>query len=716
MAFTTRLRRYALLGAKQGVVTCLTHQVSLPWGDAATGQFSVSETLSGELGDIVEVAFETRADGQWVEARNGRFVAVRSDGDVIDPAGNASYEARNLIAFLLSKLQLEPGSAELVDGARRFDDSTPGAILRTWIDEGKARGWGSSVTVDFTASVDSAGNAWESNLTLGYRPGQVTGWQALQDLHDQGVIDFWTEGRTLRVFNPDAGVDRTTGGAPLRLARLSRLPVRATIDSLFTDAVVYGDAGFRLDMHNDPSYAGLGRLEAAITQAGVSDPGTAAILAQQTLIQGSQLRREISADAIATAAPYPLHDFQVGDWVQAKVTTTWEPVKVLELVVVTKETSSLSVVLNDRFIDLTERLAKRTAGIIGGTVTGGTGGAPSADSRAPKAPAGVIASSTGYFAGTIPQAQISVAWAPVTLGENDVAIDVDQYELWAAEDEGDLQAVRTVTGTSASWSPVEPGTVYQVAVRARSKAGVWGELSAPETVTGATPTVEVGTPSAPIVSTLSGLVEVSWDGLTDAGGAPPTSFLHINVETSLNGTDGYELAATIWSAGERRIIQPGGFSRIWVRLVAVDSLGRESDPSDAVMVDVADLIPDGYIEARMLAAGVGGQLDLTANEAITLIVGQILAAQSSADDAAGTLADMRTYYQFGVDGAVISTPESPYQLRLKNDRIEMVASGVVIAYWQGGQMVVDSLSTSDAQIGNHKLDGSVAGHTTWRPL
>lgn len=714
----SRLRQYALLGAKGAVVRDLGFDATFPLGDTSVVSYATSAAVAGELGDLVEVALEVLIGGTWTEVRSGRFLTIPASREGIDVAKVRGYSGQNLVMWLLRSLQIEPGASPLVDGARRFNSATPGAIMKTILDEGQSRGWGPGITYDFTATLDSAGVAWGSTLTLGYRPGSVSGLQALQNLYDQGVIDFYTQGRTLRIFKAGTGVDRSVGSAPVRLTKLSSLPVKASIDSLVTNVTLYGDDGFRLSLNNPAAITSLGRLEKAIAQGGVSDSGTATILAQRTLDQGSQLRREISAKTTAgpTSDALPWLNYQVGDWVQAKPGTSWESVRVYEVVISKAETTTIAAVLNDRYVDMLERLAKRTTGILGGAVTGGTGGLPGDDNRKPKPPIGLIANSTGYWAGAEPSSQVALAWSPVTQGENSVAIDVDAYEVWGALGDAELNAVTIVDTTSATLSPYQPGSGWRFAVRAMSRGGVWGDLSAEVLVTMAEPTVAVSAPSAPIVSSVNGLVEVQWDGALAAGGTPPASFAQINVEASADSGSGFQTVSTIFRANERRLLQGLGGDTLYVRFVAVDALGRTSLPSAVVSTPISPLIGDGTILARYLAPDVGSQLNLSANDAIVLMVGQILGAQSTADAAVANVTDLRTYFSFEVDGFYISTPGSTSRLRLTNDRIEMIQSGQVVAYWTGGRMVVASMIAQDITLGYHKVTGDIVGHTTWRPV
>lgn len=112
----------------------------------------------------------------------------------------------------------------------------------------------------------------------------------------------------------------------------------------------------------------------------------------------------------------------------------------------------------------------------------------------------------------------------------------------------------------------------------------------------------------------------------------------------------------------------------------------------------------GAIETNHLSPGVGGELDISANDSVTIIAGQIDEVQGSVNDTQDNLEEMQTYYTFGVDGAVVSTPASPFAVAIRNDRIEMLENGNVVSYWNSGQMVVSQFVGEKVILGNHQLE------------
>lgn len=139
------------------------------------------------------------------------------------------------------------------------------------------------------------------------------------------------------------------------------------------------------------------------------------------------------------------------------------------------------------------------------------------------------------------------------------------------------------------------------------------------------------------------------------------------------------------------ILVPGSVGNI----VIAD--GAITAPKIGAQAVEADNIKAGAIQTSHLDAGVGGQLDISANGSINLVVGQVDAVNNN-------LKEMQTYYQFGASGAIIGKPQSPYQLALRNDRIEMLENGNVVSYWNAGQMYVNSFIGEKVILGNHQLE------------
>lgn len=728
--FDLRVVRYIPGGARQGVTPNQGIVATLPIDDPGVLGVSVSEKVLGALPLFLELALEYWSGSEWVEPANCRFLVNADDDDDTDVAEVHSLQGVALVPWLLKKMivQMPDDPDDLVDGHRPFNSATPGAVLKTVVDEAQDDGWAPFLSYDFDADDDSAGVPWVNQLTIQYRPG-TNGWVVLKNLIDQGIVEYRTEQRLLRLFNPGTGVDHSDDNPPIRVGRHAKsTPVKRNLDDLLTDVTLFGDNGFVLEVNNPSAVPDLGTLTAAIQQGGVSDPGTAALLAEAQLTKGEQVREQIRTTEAALTADYlPFIDYQVGDWVQGWMRGDWERLRVAELVL-SKQLNGVvevSPVLNDRFIDLLARLARRTAGIVGGAVAGGTGAVPSDpgdDSRAPKAPVGLVVSSTGYWSNDTPLSQLAAEWTAVTEAVDNVAIQIGHYELWARLDDGaDESDVQTTTdGTVATWSPYAPLSEWLVKVRAISKNGVPGAFSAEEPVTMLNPTDEVDTPTAPQLTSSNGVVIVGWDGLIS--GTPPTlppaHFRQINVEFSGEESGDYARLGTLFIGNQRANYAGLGVgSLVWFRFVGVDSLGRESSPSTAVAVTVlgidgADILADsitanslqvGSITVDYLSSELG-TLIIDSSEAIVLQAGQIADLTDDLDDTSADLADLRLYVVIDSSEVRITRPGSDKAFALDDERIAARVSGIDISWWEAGQFNVPNLVATVAQIGPMKFE------------
>lgn len=734
--FDIRLRRYTPGGARGGILRSQTISATLPIDDPPYARVAVSERVYGALPDVLEVALEYWSAGAWHEAPNGRFLVNTDDDDDKDPAKIHNIQGVGFIPWLLTKCLVESTEDpdDLVDGHRPFNSATPGAILKTIVDENQALGWASYVSIDFDADNDSNGDPWESQITISYAPGTKAS-VVLKNLLDQGLAEYVTEGRVLRLFNPGRGEDLSVGASPVRVGRKGEsLKSKRSLDDLITDVNLYGDNGAFLSVNNPSAVTALGRLAAAIKQGGVSDPGTMELLSQAELKQGESIRQQLTAtEFAASASSLPWVHYQVGDTVGAWFRSAWNSYRVPEVVVDRSEngTVTVSAVLNDRFIELLARLARRTAGIVGGAVAGGTGAVPSApgdDRRKPKAPVGLVVSSTGYWWEGTPLSQVAAEWTAVTQGEDSVAIEVQGYELWGRRDDGAMESgvVTSTTGTNATWSPFDPLSPWLFKVRAQSKNGVWGDFSDEVAVTMQYPDFALEVPTPPSLSSENGVVVVVWDGLfdTDPASLPPTNFREMRVEMGVTETDEFDLVGVLRVGSQRQPLTDLGVGSTWsFRFRPVDRLGRIGEPSEVrtitvVGIDGADLLADtvdanalrvGSVTARVIAADVSGVIDLTATVGYEVVIGQITDVADDLSGTAASLAATQTRYSYGPDGQVISAPGQSTSVRVAAGVIQMKDGTLVQAEWVGGEMRVPSILTEHLGLPRHKIESGASG-------
>ncbi|WP_127933097.1 hypothetical protein [Nonomuraea polychroma] len=131
------------------------------------------------------------------------------------------------------------------------------------------------------------------------------------------------QGRTLQVYNADTELERdlAAGEAPVDL-RFGRDVVQATdvgtFEGLASAALVVGDDGFRATYHNGGAAEPWGRWATYIGQGGVSDPGTAQLLAEAVLLRSGHERVQRTRQITPyTVRWLPWRDYRPGDRILA---------------------------------------------------------------------------------------------------------------------------------------------------------------------------------------------------------------------------------------------------------------------------------------------------------------------------------------------------------------------------------------------------------------
>lgn len=637
--YALRLVAHAPNGARLGTLPHhLGFEAGLPLNDVPSLKATYPAAGAGAdwLTDPVEIAVEVSVGGSpWLEPPDARFLRIRRGSNATDATGARTYDCPGY-AWMLRKLILHPGPV-MTDGKRPFSAVSAGAILRTFTDEGQARGALPGLTVAFTTTHDSAGQPWTKTLTLQIEPGTDL-LTLLLNLSEQGVCDWTMAGRTLRVYNEGTvlGEDLATGPAPvdLRLGRdIDDAPATATLEDLATAILVRGEAGLSVEVTNPAAPQPWGRWETSQSQGGVTDEGTAVLLGTNALERAGRERTQLTRGLRFGAARFlPLAHYRAGDVVLAPGENgAMEPVRVRQITLSCDQDGGLggNVTLNDRFIEREIRLARQAAGILaGGVSSGGTGGEPAPEQsggRVAAPPQGLIVEPAAYvdeygFA----RGQITATWSPVTADTSGVALDPDRYELYARVNEvGEVwRLIATSDDTTATYSPLVVTETYGFKVRAVAQ-GAPGEFSAvfvaliPDDVT--PPPV----PPAPVLSTRLGVIHVGWDGLASTGAAMPADFELVRVHMAADEDGPWEVVDHLRAAGAALITgQPYNTPR-WVRLTAVDRRGNESAPSAAASIATQPLV-DGDVIGKVLDGA--NVIDGTVNAADAVIANTITGA------------------------------------------------------------------------------------------
>lgn len=609
MTFAARLVAYKPGGARltDVLLDAVDWDVSLPLNDVSALSLSypsVADAAPALMESPVEIAVEVSDGGAWVEPRNARLISSEIQADLARPLDVPRFTFRGLgalleRAFILRKAD-NPGKPYDSDDKRNFLSATAGQIVLTVVQESRAKYSKMLQGIDFgfTASTDSRGKAWNKLDSVAFEPGTDL-LRILDDSVQRGIIDWWMDGRTLHVVNADSAA--VTRDLRLQLTDVTESPLRATFEGMATRTALEGAEGKYWEKSIAGAVVPYGDRVIRSASDAISTEGTAQDLLDRTGLQASQPRREYTR-AIAVIDYSPFIDWAVGDWVEMKTRDTWESVRVFEAGLSYKAsdaTISARVTLNDRFVDASVRDAKRLQGIVHGTTQNlGSGGIPSrADRAVPAAPKGLAANSIGYWLDAIPLSSVDVSWQAVTSDTNGLALNgVDYYEVSCGG-----QRKRSTT-TSVGFDGLQPSRIHTVTVRAVSSTGIQGKTSSTEVLT-AYPLAKLDPPTKPSLRTSVGAIQVSWDGKLQGAGdpyKPPLHFSHILVETRLISTAGQPWVR--WSR-DNGFVHTGlaAGDRYEVRLIAVDMLGKESDPSPVATITVESEVQDALDRADTVA-------------------------------------------------------------------------------------------------------------------
>ena len=612
-----RLHAYAPDGTSLGMLPRpLGVDADFQHNDAGTLKVTYSRLALG--GSILQrgleqgmgVGFEVSDGGEWIEPYNARFVLTSRSRDAKDRSDTVTLNLMTY-AWLLKKALLIDTSKLLADGdskgKRPFYSANPGTIVKTMLDENRERGGVAQyVTAGFDTGKDSSGAAWSNVMTLYYDPG-IDCFTALSNLAANGVCDWRTRGMTLNMWNADSAAlcHDLSGGIVIPLATQAlESPEEETIEDLASHILVMGD-GIDFTQDNNAAPTPWGKWELYSSQGGVSDEGTARLLMQSQLDQAARVRGQYTRSVLVTNVDaLPLIDYHPGDWITAPTVSHGEKVRVQRVTIsLSNQGLKAALILNDRLYDAQTRQAKRIQGITGGAVAGGAQGgrpAPAQDHRVPKAPEGLVLSSDAYLDSTgHARGLVSAVWGEVSQATDNTSIEIADYRVeWRYSDEGDKWRSAGVTSDERlSWSNLDCGRTVVVRVRAiPTYSDRNGEWSGEKSVTVASDVTPPSVPSAPKLSSETGIVSISWDGLPATGTGMDADFDHCEVgrgltSGSLDVVSASMTGRTQWVDTD---VLPGA---VWTyALRAVDHAGNKSAWSKTAQIEVVGAVSQEQID------------------------------------------------------------------------------------------------------------------------
>ena len=616
-----RLVAYRPFGARIGVLAePVSFSASMLHNDdgAISIEYSMlsgdAQAFDRELTDGLEVAVEVSDGTGYREPDNARFVITGRSGKTDDRTRTVTYSGQS-ISWLLSKAENNDSSHLLTDGdnkgKRPFYSSNPGVILKTLLDENKARGGvATGLTLGFDTAKDSNGDAWNRKYTLYYSLG--TDLQTiLSSLVNGGGCDWRTSGRTLKMWNADSNAlsRDLSRSVILRLARdISEAPYEESIADLASTILVEGDNDLLFRMDNPAAPTPWGKWESYSSQGGVSDKDTAQAFMQSTLDDAARVRGQYTRDlVIVEVDSLPLVDYHAGDWITAPTVSHGEKVRVQEIDLSMRQNEGLScsIALNDIKYDASVRQAKKIKGITGGAALSGSEGGTTAssdrDHRVPKAPLGLIVQTDAYIGSDGYAHGLATAmWSAVTQATNDTAIEISNYSVeWKLHKDGaPWHSAGTTDKTQLGFGGLDCGTQIEVRVRAvptySDKFGEWSEVFVATVESDVTP---CSVPSKPVLSSELGVVTIHWDGKTAAGTSMEPDFDHIEVGEGATESGMKVVSATQAGQGDYIVTGLSIGSQHGYALRSVDHAGNKSSWSDTAMVTVASAVPQETLDS-----------------------------------------------------------------------------------------------------------------------
>lgn len=616
-----RLVAYRPFGARIGVLAePVSFSASMLHNDdgAISIEYSMlsgdAQAFDRELTDGLEVAVEVSDGTGYREPDNARYVITGRSGKTDDRTKTVTYSGQS-ISWLLSKAENNDSSHLLTDGdnkgKRPFYSSNPGVILKTLLDENKARGGvATGLTLGFDTAKDSNGDAWNRKYTLYYSLG--TDLQTiLSSLVNGGGCDWRTSGRTLKMWNADStALSRDLSKSiVLQLARdISEAPFEESIADLASTILVEGDNNLLFRMDNPAAPTPWGKWESYSSQGGVSDKDTAQAFMQSTLADAARVRGQYTRDLIVSDVDnLPLVDFHAGDWITAPTVSHGEKVRVQEIDLSMRQNEGLScsIALNDIKYDASVRQAKKIKGITGGAALAGSEGGTTAssdrDHRVPKAPLGLIVQTDAYIGSDGYAHGLATAmWSAVTEATNNTAIEISNYAVeWRKHVDGaPWHSAGTTDKTQLGFGGLDCGTQIEVRVRAvPTYSDQLGEWSSVFVATVESDTTPCSVPSKPVLSSELGVVTIHWDGRTAAGASMEPDFDHIEVGEDAATAGMQVISATQAGKGDYVVtgLTVGGTHRYALR--SVDHAGNKSGWSSIASVTVASAVPQETLDS-----------------------------------------------------------------------------------------------------------------------
>lgn len=575
--------------------------------DAGTIQFKYPQ--SGINFSLIQEDKELAVTMNGVEIPELRSLIETLEGDDADDAEEGALwtiTARTAVGKLNDAIVYPANWTGIPDTkptAVTYSGKNVGYILNDLFNKAKGRTTMNYYSWDFTDTHDSSGNAWTPNIDLSLDIG--TGYlDLMKTLNQNGWCEFRVDARVIHVWNYGAmGRDRTLGPSPLVFRKgrdVKESPRKIDTADLKTVALVSGADNTVFEEVD--SFSGItqyGRREVLYSAGSIAyDPHAAPHqgaleLAGDAYLQGvSKPQTELTHGLHFETEdqPRPITNFTVGDWAYTDVGKGLERFRILQWVISVASDSTVtgSITMNWLFNTQLSQVSSSVTALENGSTNSGS--APKNDGIPPAKVTDVIPISANYLVNNLSRANLSIQWVAVTQNSDGSAIfDLDYYSaVWKYNTESTWRPSLKVEAedgqTVAMVENLEPGLAVDVRVRAVDYWGNPGEWSDTKGITLAGDTIPPTKPDAPIVKSNVGTLRLTWSGFDTSGASMPPDLAGVEVHVSTS--DFIPSSAT-----KVDVLPPGVLAdtltqglvydrEYWVKLVAFDTTGNKSEPSD----------------------------------------------------------------------------------------------------------------------------------------
>lgn len=483
-----------------------------------------------------------------------------------------------------------------------YDDRKVGYILNNLFTAAQARGAMTGLTWDFTATNDSAGNAWSDTIDQIEFPAGQPYADVLSSFIENGYIELRISGTVIQAYNFGAmGADKSAT-VELRAGQdYVETPYRWSSEDRVKYSLALGDGSvYREDTRALTPVGPFGRYEQAISVGGAKKTSVLSKVNSAALERLANVRKEYTRKLIITPnRPVPVVDYTLGDYIFDRTDSMTTKLRVRSFTISPGTDGALgggSISLNDQFLEGQIRLAKKIQNIS--SPAGGTVNAPPAvfvpDTSIPNPPTAVTITSGPYvtssgFTQQVVSSLMRVSWTPPTTNTDTTDIDdIRSYEIRYKKSADPDYKTQETTFTYLEVKGLLPGDTYDVQVRTWDKYGNssdWTTSVSSGALVG--DAIAPNATSTPIADMRLGAAYITWNGKDNLGQDMPADLREVRIHVST--TSGFTPTTATMKAiissrngGTVPIVGLTFGTTYYARLVAVDYSLNESAASAQV--------------------------------------------------------------------------------------------------------------------------------------